>query len=239
VVEPVRTLNPWLRMSTVVALDQISTRWSQLGDPLRFVMRYSQAIRAYLEALLREHDLAEEACQEFLARFFERGLDLATPDRGRFRDYLKIAARNTALSLLRRKQATPVDPVYFDQLASVTAGDIWTREWQRVVLDKAWRQLEAHERSAPESLYFTSLRLIVAYPDETSTELAGRASRHAQRTIAPAAFRKQLSRARRRFAELIVAEVAATLHSDARRDLREELTELGLLPFVRDYVDVS
>ena len=223
-------------IGTAPALDQITTRWSQICDPLRFVMRYSQAIRAYLAAIFRNEDAAEEACQEFLAKFLERGLDSAVPDRGRFRDYLKISVRNTALAILRRKHETPVDPSQLEALATDTADDAWTLEWQRVVLDKAWRLLEVHERSAPQGLHFTVLKLAVDFPQETSDQLALRASEQAKREINAAAFRKQLSRARQHFAQLIVDEVSQTLASDVRRDLGEELAELGLLPYVKGHL---
>ena len=223
-------------MSTILALDQITTRWSQIGDPLRFVMLYSQAIRAYLIALLGDGDAAEEACQEFLATFLKRGLDRAAPDRGRFRDYLKISVRNTAISLLRRKYPQPVDPAVFETLAISNADDTWTREWQRVILEKAWRYLEAHERTAPASLYFTALRLAVDHPEDSSEQLAIQATCQTQRPINAAAFRKQLSRARMQFAQLIIAEVAQTLGNDSRFDLTEELAELGLLIYVQEYL---
>jgi len=219
-------------IGTAPAIDQITTRWSQICDPLRFVMRYSQAIRAYLKAIFRNDEAAEEACQEFLARFLERGLDAAAPDRGRFRDYLKISVRNTAVAILRRKHERPVDPSDLDALAT-TADDAWVSEWQRVILDKAWRMLELHERKSPQGLHFTVLKLAVDYSDETSDQLSVRASEIAQREINAAAFRKQLSRARQHFAQLIVDEVAQTLTSDVRRDLGEELAELGLLPYVK------
>lgn len=223
-------------MGTVPALDQISTRWSQICDPLRFVMRYSQAIRAYLLAIFRDEEAAEEACQDFLAKFLERGLDAAVPDRGRFRDYLKISVRNSALASLRRKHATPMEPSFFAALVTNSADDAWTLEWQRVVLDKAWRQLEVHEHTSPQSLYFTTLRLAVDHPQETSERLAARASEAAQRSITAVAFRKQLSRARQHFAQLIVAEVAQTLGDEQRGDLSSELAELGLLPYVKGHI---
>jgi RNA polymerase sigma factor (sigma-70 family) len=223
-------------MCTAPALDQITTRWSQICDPLRFVMRYSQAIRAYLAAIFRDEEAAEEACQEFLAKFLERGLDAAVPDRGRFRDYLKISVRNTALAILRRKHETPVDPALFESIATQSADDAWTNEWQRVVLDKAWRLLEGHERSAPQSLHFTALKLAVDFPQETSEQLAVRAGQLSNREITAAAFRKQLSRARQHFAQLIVDEVSQTLSTNVRRDLAEELSELGLLPYVKAFV---
>lgn len=220
-------------LSNAPALDQITTRWSQICDPLRFVMRYSQAIRAYLYAIFRNEEAAEEACQEFLAKFLGRGLESAVPDRGRFRDYLKISVRNTALAILRRKQDTPVDPAVLETMATATADDAWIQEWQRVVLDKAWRQLEQHERSSPQGMHFTALKLAVDFPQETSEQLAARATELQRRPVNAAAFRKQLSRARQHFAQLIVDEVAQTLASDVHRDLGEELAELGLLPYVK------
>ncbi len=221
---------------TAPALDQITTRWSQICDPLRFVMRYSQAIRAYLAAIFRDDEAAEEACQEFLAKFLERGLEAAVPDRGRFRDYLKISVRNTALAILRRKHETPIDPSQLESLTTATADDAWTSEWQRVVLDKAWRLLEIHERSSPQGLHFTVLKLAVDHSQETSEQLAMRASELAQREMNAAAFRKQLSRSRQHFAQLIVDEVSQTLATDVRRDLAEELAELGLLPYVKGHL---
>lgn len=223
-------------IGTVPALDQISTRWSQICDPLRFVMRYSQAIRAYLLAIFRDEEAAEEACQEFLAKFLQRGLEAAVPDRGRFRDYLKISVRNCALATLRRKQATPVDPAFFEALVTPSADEAWANEWQRVVLDKAWRQLEAHEHASPQSLYYTTLRLAVDQPQATSQALAAAASERVQRPVTAVAFRKQLSRARQFFGQLIVDEVAQTLGDHQRGDLRDELAELGLLPYVKDHL---
>lgn len=223
-------------ISTVVALDQITTRWSQICDPLRFVMRYSQAIRAYLLALLRNTDAADEACQEFLANFLQGGLEQASPDRGRFRDYLKVSVRNTALALLRKKQMAPIDPEILDTMSSTQAEDTWLREWQRVVLDKAWRQLEAHEHAAPASLYFTVLHLSINHGAETSDQLASRAAQVVGRPVSAVAFRKQLSRARQQFAGFIIAEVAQTLTASRQHELASELADLGLLPYVREYL---
>lgn len=226
-------------MNTTFVIDEISTRWSQIQDPLRFVMRYSEAIRAYLVALLRDNEAAEEACQEFLARFLERGLKSATPDRGRFRDYLKVSVRNTAISLLRRKQPAQVEQGMLETLASTSADDAWLREWQRVVLEKAWRELESHEHASPGCLYFTALRLSVDHPDETSERLAARATALAGRPVSAAAFRQQLSRGRRRFAESILHEVAQTLTSPSPKELAEELAELGLWPYVKGYLPAA
>ena len=90
-------------------LDLISTRWSQITDPDQFVLRYASAIQAYLRALLPA-DSAEDAAQDFLAAGLTRGF-LRTPElRGRFREYLKTAVRNTALTRLRRSSPRASGP---------------------------------------------------------------------------------------------------------------------------------
>ena len=68
-------------------LDQISTRWPMIEDPVQFVLRYAPAIRSYLHALLKDTNVAEEVSQDFLVRGLLRGFGSATPLRGRFRHY--------------------------------------------------------------------------------------------------------------------------------------------------------
>jgi serine/threonine protein kinase len=48
------------------------------------------------------------------------------------------------------------------------------------------------------------------------------------------AFRQQLSRARRKFADFLIAEFSQTLRDPNRGKIRDELAELGLLPDVEN-----
>src|SRR3954466_3601502 len=84
-------------------LKQISTHWPLITDPAQFVLRYAPAIRQYLVALLRNAHEADDVTQEFLLRGLLRGFVRTTHLRGRFRDYLKTAVRNAALSHLSRR----------------------------------------------------------------------------------------------------------------------------------------
>ena len=52
----------------------------------------------------------------------------------------------------------------------------------------------------------------------------------------PDAFRKQLSRARRHFAQMLVNEIRQTLEHREAEDVLEELRDLGLMEFVRDFL---
>src|SRR5262249_44237866 len=161
------------------ALDQISTRWAAIKDPVKFLMRYGPAIRKYLDAFLKNVHDADEVSQDFLLRVLEHGFAGAEPDRGRFRDYLKRAVRNAAFTRLRRRDATVGDEGALSGLAAdenVSAADEeFLADWRRCLLDRAWRGLESHQRRSPGNLFFTALRLTVDHPEEDSEALAARA----------------------------------------------------------------
>lgn len=215
-------------------LNQISTYLQTLTDPVQFTMRYAPAIERYLHALLRDPHDAEEVLQDFLVRGLERGFVGTGPLRGRFRDYLKAAVRNAAVDRLRLRRPPEQGDFDLGELPAHDADSSWLEEWRQCVLGRVWDALLAHQKRSPGNLFHTVLRLTVDHPDEDSAPLAERASTEAGRPVAPAAFRKQLSRARRQFAELLVAEVRRTLPNPSEERVAEELADLGLLSYVRD-----
>ena len=221
-------------------LEEISTRWSLITNPLQFVLRYSPAVRRYLGALVRNPHDAEDVAQTFLLRMVGRPF---TPDRvakGRFRDYLKAVLRNAAIDFFRQNGSHPTAGADLDAFAAPDAeraADLaWLGEWRSCLLERAWDGLDEHERGAPDSLAHTALRLAVDHPDEDSPALAARASTQTGRSLRPDAFRKQLSRARRRFAQLLVNEIRKTLERPGAAEVVEELSHLGLMEYVRDYL---
>lgn len=217
-------------------LDQITTRWSTINDPLAFVMRYAPAIRNYLEALIKHSHDAEEVAQEFLLRVCQHGFERASPDRGRFRDYVKRAAHNAGLNFLRGKKPVQYGDSALAQVPSPDDASQWLDDWRRCLLDRAWVALDGVQRRSSENQFYNVLRLAVARPQDDSKALAARLSRSLGRSIRPDAFRKQLSRARRTFAQLLVEEVAQTLDAPTPEAIEEELISVGLLPYIREFL---
>jgi len=222
-------------------IDQISTRWPLIQDPVRFVMRYAPAIQGYLGMFLKNPHDVEDVCQAFLLRIVDRGLVEPTHLHGRFRDYLIATVRNAALAHLRRRTGMVRDGVPLGEIPDPESFEFpvdeeWLSRWRRVVLTSVWEAMETHQRDHPGNPGHSVLRVLVDYPAEDSSQLAMRVSKQCGRTIQPEAFRKQVSRARRHFAELLIAETAATLDDPTPLKVEEELIDIGVMKYVRPFL---
>jgi RNA polymerase sigma-70 factor (ECF subfamily) len=219
-------------------LDQISTRWEAVRDPVRFVLRYAPAIQRFLGVLIKHPHDAEEVSQEFLTSVLRRGFPPQEDVHGRFRNYLIAAVRNAARMHFRRRALDTRDNAALDQLPAPGQTDPaldreWLDSWRQCLLDRVWEALERQQQRIPGSRAYVVLRLAAQHPDEDSESLAARTASSGRR-LRPEAFRQQLSRARRRFARLLVAEVARTLAVPTPLAVQEELVDLGLMVYVRD-----
>jgi len=219
-------------------LEQISTCWPMINNPVQFVMRYARAIRKYVAAVVRDPDQAEEVSQDFLVQVFGKGFCPQNVSRGRFRDYLKSAVRYVAISHLRKRRESAVSE---EQLALLIQPDSeadreWASEWRNCLLERVWQVLEMYQRETSGNLYYSVLRQYVDDPDSDSETHAARLGNKLGRPVRADAFRQYLSRSRRHFAKLIVDEVRRTLQKPTREDIEQELIDLELMSQVRDYL---
>ena len=219
-------------------LDEISTRWTQVKDPAQFVLRYSVAIRAYLLVLLKnEHD-ADDVSQDFVLHFLQRGLTAADPDRGRFRDYLKVAVRRAALAYQRKAARQPEECRPLERTPDPQAGDeadrAWHAHWRECLLQRAARGIDTYARQHPGCGYDVALAIAREHQELDSAGRAKLAAEMLGKPVAAAAFRQMLRRARGLMRDLLVQEVAKTLREPTPAAIEEELADLELLAFVRD-----
>jgi RNA polymerase sigma factor (sigma-70 family) len=222
-------------------LDELSTYWPLIHDPHQFVHRYAPAIRRYLEALLHNVHDAEDVAQDFLLKGIVRGFVRGEAVRGRFRAYLKTAVRNAALTYLQRRRPGHLDGPVLAQVADrhdseAEAEAAWLAEWRRCLIEHALDALDRHQQQTPGNLFATAIRLVLDHPDDDSTRLAARASALVGRPVRAEAFRKQLSRARRCFADLLIREVARSLEAPTPAQIEDELNAIGVLPLVRAFL---
>ena len=232
-------------------IDEIATQWSLLrlahqssisvAGPARnvLVLRYSRAIRGYVGAMVKDVEDADELAQEVVVRLLQGSFARANPERGRFRDMLKVAVRNVVLTYWtqkRRRAQVDVDVAQLPGEGEETQIDQeWTAAWQRSVLDMTWAAMEDYARAHPQSVSWIILRLRADHPEDDLAQLAAPCATDRQ-IPAPAALRQQLRRARLRFAELLVEEVAKSLDGPTPERVEEELIETGLMPYVHDFL---
>jgi RNA polymerase sigma-70 factor (ECF subfamily) len=229
-------------------LGQIPTLWTLVrraheGDDShsaqgQILERYGGAVRRYLQGALRDADAADELFQEFALRLVHGDLRGAAPDRGRFRDYVKGVLVHLVADHHNRRRRQPtglasrlVDPPD----ASTPAGELdraFTESWRDELLARAWSGLNSLERHTGQPFY-SVLRLRADHPELRSPDLACKLSEQLDKPITSAGVRQLLHRAREKFAELVLDDVAQTLSNAPLPVLEEELTELGLLVYCR------
>lgn len=216
----------------------ISTQWAFINDPMKFVMRYAAAVRGYLRILLPTPADSDEVLQEFLLSVLERGFSPDRVRRGRFRDYLIATIRYRAWRYLRRKSPRPLSVEQAEELPApvqfVQEEQEWLAGWRRCLLERAWDALECRQRQLPGNRYYTVLKLTIDHPGVDSKTLAAQVA--ADPPMTPAAFRKQVSRARAAFARALVDEVERTLQNPTTDAVMEELADVGVLGYVRPYL---
>jgi RNA polymerase sigma-70 factor (ECF subfamily) len=230
-------------------LSQISTMWTALrrahggaADEDRQVLaalieRYHGAAYRYLTAATGDPDVAAELFQEFAVRFLRGDFRRASPERGRFRDYL----RTVLINLARRRPGvacgpptTDVDPDQLPATADNVADEAFLVHWRRSLLECVWKGLQEAERAGGPP-YFTLLRTRADRPDLSSTELAVWLTSQ----VAPAepftdaGVRKLLQRGREQLTDLLVAEVAASIPTRDPERLAQELIDLGFFGYCR------
>lgn len=198
---------------------------------------YWPAIYTYLRALGCEREEARDFTQEFLADFITKGeLHKVAPERGRLRSYIMQSVRNH-LSNARRDAARQkrgggqavismdeLEP--FDVPSAPETADAWfDRRWAWSVLRRAMDRMQEHFDERGRRELFEAIKPGLASPEllkpyaEIGREL-GMTEGH---------VKIEMHRARKRLAEELRIEVAATLDpgGDVESELRYLLGVLG------------
>ncbi len=233
------------------ALSQISTRWDLLnqahasaGDAhaaqRQFLARYAGAVYRYLQCGTRDSDAAADLSQEFALRFVRGDFRRADPDRGRFRDFLRTVLYHLVVDFHRARigrAAVALDSTEEPVAPGMNELDEqFVAEWRQEVLDRTWEALEA-DQAAGRHEYYTVLRRRAESPEASIADLAAVLASELGRLVNEASARQMVHRARERFAELLLDELARTPDGSTPEGLERELAELGLKAYCQPALD--
>jgi RNA polymerase sigma-70 factor (ECF subfamily) len=238
-------------------LSQIHTLWSVVRtahgeDPTairlaqeKLLATYGGAARRYLLAALRSEEAADEVFQDFSLKLLRGDFRNVSPDKGKFRQFVKTCLYRMIVDQQRRQKKQPLGVADPDQLAEIhddaaqaAMDSAFLKSWRDELLAKSWARLAADERTTGKP-YHTVLRLRAEHSEASSTDLASLASQRLGREISPANIRVLVHRARELFAECLLSAVTDSLPNADRNAVEEELIELQLLDYCRAALEAS
>jgi RNA polymerase sigma factor (sigma-70 family) len=185
---------------------------------------------AYVRRRVRDVSEAQDLTQAFFARLLEKDLlAQATPERGRFRSFLLTAMQNFLTNEWQKGQAAKrgggarvmsLDFASGDSRLNFEPGHDWTaerifeRSWAITLLDRVLARLrDEHVSSGKEKLFELLRPYIGGKRDEGSlAEIA------AQLEMTEGAVKVAAHRLRKRYRELLRAELSQTVESEAEID---------------------
>jgi hypothetical protein len=114
---------------------------------------------------------------------------------------------------------------------------VFDQTWRQELLDRAWRALSEFER-ATQRPYHTVLRFRSEHGECSSAEMAAKLTEQLRQEppFSEAGIRKILQRARVKFADLLLDEVAVSIENEAIEAIEEELVSLDMLEYCRSAV---
>jgi RNA polymerase sigma factor (sigma-70 family) len=223
-------------------LTRISTPWTLVrrahgdtGDRAAhaqrlLLQRYCGAAYRYLRGALGDEDAALDLLQEFVVHFLRGDFRRADPGSGRFRDYLKAALIHLVTDYHREQQAQP-RPLPADIDERAVAPDerakneaTFLQSWREELINRTWVAL-----AEAKPTYHAVLVFRVENPELPSAGAAEQLVARLGKRFTAAHVRVMLQRARERFAELLLNEVALSLGACTEDELVQELHALRML----------
>jgi RNA polymerase sigma factor (sigma-70 family) len=230
-------------------LNQISTQWSlvyrahqgstEAANSARqqLLERYGGAVRRYLRKVLHDPDAVDEVFQEFALHLIRGDLRGATPQRGRFRNFMKGTLFHLIASFHRRRRRWPEQLRDEDSALAINPEEAdcdhhFQESWRDELLARAWAALANLEERTGQPLYAV-LRFRADHPEMRSPQMAAQLAAQLCKPFTAASVRQNLHRARQKFAAFLLLEVTESVGCPTSELLEQELVELGLLDYCR------
>jgi RNA polymerase sigma factor (sigma-70 family) len=199
--------------------------------------RYGGAVRRYLRRVLRDSDAADEVAQEFALELLHGDLHGADPSRGRFRNFVKGTLFHLVADYRKQRRRWP-RPLPADDATLAASPEErdsdrqFVESWCDELLARAWAALAGIETKSGQPFYAV-LRYRADNPEVRSPQMAEQLTAQLGRQLTAAGVRQTLHRARQKFADLLLEEVAQSVEDPTPEHLEQELVELGLFDYCR------
>jgi RNA polymerase sigma-70 factor (ECF subfamily) len=239
---------------TANRLSRINTHWTLVFEANKgeadaamraqqaLMHRYCGAIYRYLLGAVRDPDAADDLSQEFALRLVRGDFRRADPNQGRFRDFLKTTLYHLIVDHQRRKGRRQMEALRPDtpepaaESVTLPSDQEFLARWREELLNRTWESMEALEKETGQPFY-TVLRFRAENPDVRSSEMAKRLQGRLNKPLTDVGVRQTLHRAREKFADLLLEEVARSLETRVVDRLEQELIDLDLLSYCRTALD--
>jgi RNA polymerase sigma factor (sigma-70 family) len=174
-------------------------------------------------------EAAKDLTQSFFTRLIERrDWEMARPERGRFRSFLLTCVKHFLANEWDRAQAKkrgggnlvlpfrlegPEESYSVDPADTATPDRLFEREWGETVVRRVLERLRDEQERAGRGAQFQRLKpLLTAENDVSQREMA------AAMGLSESAVKMAVLRLRRRYRDLLTAEIAETLEDPAEID---------------------
>jgi len=202
------------------------------------LLTYLGAVRRYLHGAVRDAEVAEELVQEFSLRFLRGDFRRACPERGRFRDYVRTTLFRLVAEYWRRRHKGPqsltcdlAEPTLL-LTPSAAAEKEFLKSWHNELMARAWVELARVQQETGRP-YYLVLRFRAEHPDFSSADMAVHLATRVGKPLTAVAVRQVLHRAREKFGDLLLEQVARSLADPSPDTLEQELVDLNLLDYCR------
>jgi len=197
---------------------------------------YWKPLYAFVRREGHQFEEAEDLTQEFFARLLaRRDFDAVRREKGRLRSYLLVSLkhflanerdRSKAIKRGRGERPISLDEIQahrrlaLEPVESLTADQIYERQWAMAVLDQVLARLEADYRANGRGLLFDRLKVLLANePNHPSqAEIADELG------MTENAVKQAFHRMRVRYRELLREQIAHTIATP--EELEDELRHL-------------
>jgi RNA polymerase sigma-70 factor (ECF subfamily) len=189
--------------------------------------------------VLRDDEAAAELAQEFAVRVLRGDFRSADPQRGRFRDFLRIAALNLINDYRRRSRSRHLvqRPEALEPVAPRDEADEpdaeFLQTWRRELFSRAMASLDEYQRRTGRP-YHDLIRLRTGEPQPSSAQMAAALSARLGKPVSDGWVRQTLRRARECLADLLLDEVSISIEGCSTEELEQELIILDLLDYCRE-----